>query len=66
MLFYNTPKHPMSVHKKTSLFGPAVRPAIGNKYMNILFCNINKLIIPFFRRILPIIPKPGAKKPVQL
>jgi len=55
MLFYNTPRHPMSVHKKISLFGSAVRPAIGNIYMN-------KLIIPFSRRISPIIPKPGAKR----
>ena len=37
---------PMSVHKNFSPFGPAVWPAIGNIYTNVLFfyCNINWLL----------------------
>ena len=36
-LAYVTPRPPLSVHKKFSPNGPAVWPAIGNIYTNVLF-----------------------------
>ena len=41
-LAYNTPRPPMSNHNNFSPFGPAVWPALGNTYMNVVFYHIDE------------------------
>ena len=56
-----TPRLPMSVHKKISPFGPAVWPARGNIYMNVLFYYIDKFTLNWrYKKLLVLgFPKCG-------